>query len=99
MDNNLSQIPRDKEHPQHFSFLAPFARRVTLAGDFNHWSPESMPMIKHSDGSWHLNLALRPGPHQYRFVADGVWADDPTAKQHTPNRLGGQNAVRMVIGY
>jgi len=99
MDNDLSQVSSDKEHPVHFNFMAPKAHRVTLAGDFNHWSPVSMPMIRNHDGAWHLNVALRPGQHQYRFLADGVWVDDPAAKQHTPNHLGGQNAVRLVVGH
>jgi len=28
-------------------------------------------------GRWLLDLALRPGRHQIRFVVDGEWADDP----------------------
>ena len=63
-----------------FVFPAPAARRVSLAGDFNNWDPEDMPMYKGSDGVWYLTVSLPPGRHEYRFVADGVWQDNPAVR-------------------
>ena len=44
-----------------FAFQAPTARKVSLAGDFNHWNTEAGPMHKGPDGVWQLGVALRPG--------------------------------------
>jgi 1,4-alpha-glucan branching enzyme len=79
-----------------FSFEAPKARQVSLAGDFNNWDPETMPMYKGSNGVWYLTVSLRPGLHEYRFVADGIWKDDPTAQQKISNSMGTENCVKTV---
>jgi 1,4-alpha-glucan branching enzyme len=79
-----------------FTFPAPAARQVTLAGDFNQWDPKTLPMRKDTHGVWHLSVALKPGRHEYRFIADGVWTDDPTAKQRTANAMGSENCIRTV---
>ena len=79
-----------------FTFHAPTARRVSLAGDFNHWNTEAGPMHKAHDGVWHLGVALRPGRYEYRFFADEVWCDDPAAQQKVPNSMGTENCVRIV---
>ena len=79
-----------------FSFAAPKARRVSLAGDFNDWNQEDMPMYKSSNGVWYLSVSLTPGLHEYRFIADGVWQDDPTAQQKVANAMGSENCVKMV---
>ena len=79
-----------------FSFDAPKARKVSLAGDFNNWDPEDMPMYKGSNGVWYLTVSLMPGRHEYRFVADGVWQDDPTAQQRIANAMGSENCMKTV---
>jgi len=79
-----------------FSFAAPTARRVLLAGDFNNWDPEDMPMYKSSNGVWYLSVSLRPGRHEYRFIADGVWQDDPASQQKVVNAMGSENCVKTV---
>ena len=81
-----------------FTFPAPAARQVSLAGDFNNWDPKAMPMHKGPDGIWHLSVALKPGRHEYRFIADGVWQDDPAAHQRTANSMGSENCVKTVTG-
>jgi 1,4-alpha-glucan branching enzyme len=79
-----------------FSFAAPTARRVLLAGDFNNWDPEDMPMYKSSNGVWYLSVSLTPGRHEYRFIADGVWQDDPASQQKVVNAMGSENCVKTV---
>ena len=87
-----------KQKPIPFAFTAPAARQVILAGDFNHWDPKATPMRKGADGVWRLSVALKPGRHEYRFIADGVWQDDPSAQQRTPNAMGSENCVKTVSG-
>ena len=53
-------------------------------------------MYKSSDGVWYLSVSLSPGRHEYRFVADGIWRDDPAAQQKIANAMGSENCVKMV---
>jgi len=92
LSNNENPRPR----PIPFAFLAPAARQVCVAGEFNDWNPTAMPMHKSPNGMWSLNVTLKPGRHQYRFVADGVWQDDPAAQQRVANTLGGENCLKIV---
>ena len=71
-----------------FSYHAPSARQVTLAGNFNNWGgtqgggrydssidPMSDP---DGDGTWTIVVPLPPGRYQYKFVIDNNnWALDP----------------------
>ena len=79
-----------------FAFPSPLARQVSVAGDFNNWDPKAAPMHKGPDGVWHLSLLLKPGRHEYRFIADELWCDDPAAHQKVANSLGTENSVRIV---
>ena len=96
MSTTLSNNRGPKQSPIPFAFPATAARQVSLAGDFNNWDPKAMPMHKGADGVWHLSVALKPGRHEYRFIADGVWQDDPAAQQKAPNGMGGDNCVKTV---
>jgi 1,4-alpha-glucan branching enzyme len=84
-----------KENSVPFTYPAPAAQKVSVAGDFNNWDPQSLPMRKDKQGVWHLTVALKPGRHEYRFIADGG-KDDPTAKQRTANSMGSENCIRTV---
>ena len=79
-----------------FAFQSPTARQVSLAGEFNNWDTKAGPMHKGPDGVWHLSVALKPGRYEYRFLADGVWCDNPAAEQKAANSLGTENCVRVV---
>lgn len=69
---------------------------MSLAGDFNDWDHEGMPMYKGTNGVWYLTVSLPPGQHEYRFFADGLWHDDPTAPQKIANAMGSENCVKTV---
>ena len=96
MHTTLPNAKSLKQNPIPFAFQAPAARQVSLAGDFNNWDPKATPMRRGTDGVWHLSVALKPGRHEYRFIADGVWQDDPTAQQRTSNGMGSENSVKIV---
>lgn len=60
------------------------ARAISIAGEFNGWSPDSHPMRRNEDaGVFERIIELPPGPHQYRLVVDGRWVADP----HNPDQL------------
>jgi hypothetical protein len=78
------------------TYYDPTAKVVEVAGDFNGWHPEANPLAATGFGEWNVQLTLRPGQYEYRFWVDGAWADDPRARQSTPNPYGGHNALLKV---
>jgi 1,4-alpha-glucan branching enzyme len=79
-----------------FSFLAPDAESVALAGDFNDWDPTHHPMKKDRKGVWKVSLNLAPGAYQYKFFLDGAWVIDPNCADSVLNPFGGLNSVKKV---
>lgn len=65
--------------PIHFFCVAPKARSVFLAGDFNDWDRASLPMQRRPDGAWLLEAPLTHGHHLYYFLVDGEPVLDPKA--------------------
>jgi 1,4-alpha-glucan branching enzyme len=55
-----------------FNLYAPEAKRVFLAGDFNHWDVDTLLMKRDNKGTWEASFALPPGRCGYRFWVDGV---------------------------
>ncbi len=82
---------------QTFRYYAPDAQKVLLAGDFSDWQNRAIPMKKEKDGVWIVTIGLSTGPHQYLFVVDGEWCDDPECPFRIANPFGGQNMVRQVV--
>jgi 1,4-alpha-glucan branching enzyme len=79
-----------------FKLRAPDATQVFIAGCFNEWNPTTDPLRLGDDGTWTCTLMLDPGEHEYRFVVDGVWCDDPMAQIRRPNDLGCENCLIIV---
>jgi 1,4-alpha-glucan branching enzyme len=103
----LSQIVRTvKEDPEaiekegskdikigvEFKLIASEAKSVTIAGDFNGWNAKKTPMKKNGD-VWEAKVELPRGRYEYRFVVDGTWVSDPSAKESTANPFGSNNSV------
>ena len=91
-------MARQMETPskQTFRFTAPTAMSVLLVGDFTHWQKRAIPMQKGKDGIWIASVTLPTGKHNYRFIVDGEWRDDPECTVRVANPYGGQNMVRTV---
>jgi 1,4-alpha-glucan branching enzyme len=87
-------IPKTKK--VRFNLFAPEAEKAFLAGNFNNWDVDNLPMKKANKGNWEVSFALPPGRHEYRFWVDGVWHDDPNAHERVENPFGSQNCVRMM---
>ena len=82
-----------------FVFVAPYASRVSLVGDFNGWNASSMPMRRSSDGrAWLLDVPLAPGRHVYAFIVDGDLAPDPAAPRAGDDDFGVPTSVVLVGG-
>jgi 1,4-alpha-glucan branching enzyme len=81
-----------------FELVRPEARAVFVTGSFNDWHPTTFPMIGGDNGKWVKELTLPPGRHEYLFVVDGVWVEDPAASDQVTNPYGGTNSVVFVPG-
>ena len=81
-----------------FSYDAPDAQSVLVAGDFTGWQQAPVSLKKDKSGVWKKTVSLPPGKHQYRLLVDGQWRDDPRCPNRQPNQFGGQNCVCIVDG-
>ena len=75
---------------------APHAVKVFIAGSFNEWDPMANPLKRDEEGTWICTLALEPGEHEYRFVVDEAWWDDPVNMLRRWNEFGTQNCVLII---
>lgn len=91
-----ARFPALEEQEVVLTFYAPDARQVGVAGTFNGWNPQANPLEHTAAGEWSVRLMLKSGQYEYRFVADGVWADEPLAAQRAANPFGGLNSVLNV---
>lgn len=80
-----------------FVLLQPQAESVTVAGDFNGWDPQRMPLRRSGSGLWTLTVPLKPGRYHYMYVVDGrQWMADPFAPELSADGFGAENAVLDV---
>jgi 1,4-alpha-glucan branching enzyme len=71
------------------------AKKVVLAGSFNKWDEGAFRMKKEKNG-WKITLQLRPDVHEYKFIVDGEWMEDPANPHVKPNEFGGYNSLIEV---
>ena len=81
-----------------FVLLAPGARTVALAGDFNDWDPVRTPLAREASGGlWTVELPLAPGRYTYSFVVDGRrFVSDPAAPRAVGDDFGTPTSVVTV---
>ena len=91
-----SRTKQEKSKKVSFSFQAPHAKGVSIAGDFNRWDSMTHPMRKDKEGVWKIDLNLPPGTYQYRFIVDGEWQNDPVCTACMENPFGTLNCVKKV---
>ena len=81
---------------QTFQLTQQDAKSVLLAGDFTAWQEGAIKMEKGNNGIWATTVKLPPGKHNYLFIVDGEWREDPECLMRVPNPYGGCNMVRQV---
>jgi 1,4-alpha-glucan branching enzyme len=79
-----------------FSLFAPEAKGVSLAGDFNQWDTQSLPMKKDHKGFWKLQAQLPLGHYEYKFYVDGNWFEGSTGMEQVSNPFGTYNFVLEI---
>jgi len=87
---------KKEEKKVRFEFKAPAASRVLLVGDFNAWNNAGLALKKSKDGIWSIDLGLKPGKYQYKYIVDGQWKTDPSNRMSARNPFGSENSVKEV---
>ena len=100
--NKKTKSPRAAKTPAagqalvEFQISQPKAMQVSIVGAFNGWDPNRTPLQRDGAGLWRVLLPLTTGQHEYLYVVDGHWQQDPAAKQFSTNPFGGHNSVVQV---
>ena len=94
--NSQQNNPGNARKRVTFTLHAPGAKSVFLAGSFNDWAVTGRPMKRDDMGTWKTQVDLEPGTHEYRFVVDGEWQDDPTCQERCANSFGVDNCLVHV---
>jgi len=79
-----------------FTYFAPKATTVCVAGDFTQWEASPITLVKDESGMWKTTVALKPGRYQYRLLVNGQWQNDPNCTELEPNAFGTVNCVLSV---
>jgi len=90
------ETPKRAQKNVKFAFFAPEAMEVHLAGDFNFWSNQSLPMKKDRKGVWKTEIKLPPGCYEYKYFADSAWIENIPDAEPISNLFGTQNFVISV---
>ena len=84
---------KEKGQEVEFTYYAPKATKVFLAGKFNNWNTKSLSMKKNRDGYWKTTIKLSPGRYEYKYFIDGAWAQDASGSEKVLNSFGTYNNV------
>ncbi len=68
------------------------AKKVMLAGSFNNWVPDALPMTR-TDSGWIAMVKLSPGKYWYKFIIDGHWTIDHDNRLSENDGKGNTNSV------
>lgn len=81
-----------------FRVWAPFARGVTVAGDFNNWLPNANALYPEGNGYWSVDIVGASVGQAYKFVITTaaphpLWRMDPYARSILRDAAGNLNGV------
>jgi len=74
------------------------AEKVNLAGDFNKWDTNSIPLKKLKGGEYSVTIALEKGKeYQFKYLVDGKsWLIEKEADKIVPNEFQTENSVVIL---
>jgi chromosome partitioning protein len=90
------ELPKFKLTEVSLVFVAPDAKQVYVAGDFNDWKVDDNSLMKAEDGTWRTTMSLVSGRYRYRFVKDGEWVEDPSNPNKAMNPYGQMDSLIEV---
>ena len=78
--------------------IAATSNRVNLAGDFNDWNIESLPMEKLKSGDYSVTVNLEKGKeYQFKYLVEGLgWLNEKDADKQVLNKFQTENSVVVV---
>lgn len=74
------------------------AQTVLLSGTFNNWSTSGEQM-KQVNGEWVVDVKLRAGRHEYKFIIDGKWTRDLRNSLIIDDHCGDYNSLYYKPNY
>ena len=81
----------------YFFFPGPRGHQVNLTGSFNDWDPVELPMIYSDEANGYaVELKLRNGSYEYKFIIDGDWLADQGNPNFSANDFGTLNSVLNI---
>lgn len=94
----LRPAATDTARAVHLRLDAPASSRVAVVGDFNDWDPAATPLRPTGDdGTWVVELRLKPGRYHYTFLIDGRrWERDPSEPPAAESDFGAPVSVLTV---
>jgi chromosome partitioning protein len=95
-DQKSTQISPDEKLKSdvEFTFFAPNAKSVYVAGDFNGWKISDESRLQNvKEGVWQKLFNLESGRYQYKYVVDGEWIIDPENPKIEVDRSGNKNSL------
>ena len=74
------------------------ASHVCLAGSFNNWAQDVLPMEPDKDGLWKIEIPLLPaGKYRYKFfIDDRMWTEDIDSPNREPDGKSGFDSILVV---
>lgn len=93
-----SRSPQLLNHRIIFLYHDPYAKRVSLVGDFTSWQKDMISLHKISENRWRVDIPLLPeGIYRYKFLIDNTkWSEDPNNSNKENDHYGGQNSILMI---
>ena len=78
--------------------IATSATKVNLAGDFNNWDIESIPMKKSKSGIFSVSIDLEKGKeYQFKYIIEGKdWVNELEADKYVYNEFNSENSVVCI---
>ncbi len=97
----LEQLPGTWSLFQYLPDAQQDIQTVHLAGSFNGWSTNALPMPDRGDGVYQALVKLPDGVHWYKFVVNGdTWINDPasdTEFERSDGNFGMNSAVLVGV--
>ena len=89
-------MSRSTKKRRKFTVNAPEASSVFLVGSFDNWDEARRPLWQSGAGTWECTVTLPAGTHEYLYLVDGQWQEDPSCQECCENAFGTRNSVAHV---
>jgi hypothetical protein len=79
-----------------FERYSPNSQRVDLVGSFNEWQLGKHSLAKDENGTWSIQIRLKPGTYEYKYVYDGLSYEPDPEREQVANPFGSANNLLIV---